>query len=87
MPTPDHTAKADRFHAMCNDLCEHYVGAIGHDMNAYVEKYGKAMDTTFAHNDITRMLVRSPELTHGVLAGMVASFVLKDIEKKRRGKG
>jgi len=85
-PTPDHTAKADRFHAMCNELCEHYVGAIGHDMNAYVEKNGKPMDMTFAHNDITRVLARSKELTPAVLAGMVASFILKDIERMRRGK-
>lgn len=86
MPTPDHTAKADRFHAMCNELCDYYVGAIGTDMNTYVDKHGKAMDMTFAHNDITRLLLRAEGMKSSVLAGMVAAFILRDIEKTRRGK-
>lgn len=86
MPTPEHTAKADRFHAMCEELLDHYVGAIGHDMNVYAEKTGKAMDMTFAHNDVSRVLARAKELTPGVLAGMVAAAILRDIEKTRKGK-
>lgn len=86
MPTPEHTAKADQFHQMCEQLLEHYVSAIGYDMDNYVRKHGKPMDMTFAHNDITRMLAREPQLTPGVLAGMVAASVIKEIEKKRRGK-
>lgn len=86
MPSPEHTAKADGFHAMCEELLEHYVSAIGHDMDNYVRKYGKSMDMTFAHNDVTRVLVREPTLTPGVLAGIAAAAILKEIEKKRRGK-
>lgn len=83
MPTPEHTAKADQFHMMCNQLLEHYISAIGTDMDNYRREHGKSMDATFAHNDITRVLLRSQDLTAGVLAGMVASAILKANEKKR----
>ena len=86
MPTPEHTAKADRFHAMCEELLEHYVSAIGADMDNYVRKHGKSMDMTFAHNDITRLLRREQSINPGVLAGMVAAAILKEIGKKRKGR-
>lgn len=87
MPTPEHTAKADQFHQMCKQLFEHYVGAIEHDMNVHAEKTGKPMDFTYAHNDVTRVLARAQELTPGVLAGIVAAAILREIEKKGRGRG
>lgn len=87
MPTPEHTAKADQFHGMCDQLLDHYVAAIGFDMDKYVHKHGQPMDMTYAHNDISRVLAREKQLTPGVLAGMVAAAILKEIEKKRRGKG
>lgn len=85
MPTPEHTAKADQFHQMCNQVFEHYVSAIHHDMNQHAEKTGKPMDMTFAHNDVTRILFR--EIKPGVLAGIAAAAILKEIEKKGRGRG
>lgn len=87
MPTPQHTAKADKFHAMCLQIFEHYVGAIEHDMNVHVQKTGKPMDFTFAHNDVSRVLAREETLTQGVLAGIMAAVILKEIEKKGRGRG
>lgn len=86
MPSPEHTAKADQFRTMCDQLLEHYTQAIGFDMDNYVRAHGKSMDTTFAHNDVTRLLIREQQLTEGVLSGMVASAILQRIEKKR-GKG
>lgn len=87
MPSPEHTANADKFHAMCLQVFEHYRGAIEHDMNVYAEKTGKAMDMTFAHNDVTRVLAREDTLTEGVLAGVMAAVILKEIERKGRGRG
>lgn len=86
MPTPEHTAKADQFHEMCNRLFEHYVSAIGTDMDNHTRKTGKPMDLTYAHNDVTRLLHREQQLTPGVLAGMVAAAILKEIGKQKRGK-
>jgi hypothetical protein len=83
MPTPEHTAKADQFHTMCQQIFEHYVSAIEHDMNVYVEEHGTSMDMTFAHNDLTRILLRHIQPAN--LAGVVAHAVLKEIERKGRG--
>lgn len=87
MPTPEHTAKADQFHTMCEQLFDHYVSAIGHDMDNYVRKHRKSMDMTYAHNDVTRVLARTEELTPAILAGIMAANIIRDIEKKGRGRG
>lgn len=82
-PTADHTAKADQFHTMCSELFDHYVSAIGHDMAEYARKHGKPMDITFAHNDVTRMLLREQAIGPGVMSGLVAAAILKEATRKR----
>lgn len=72
---------------MCDQLLDHYVDAISNDMDNFVHKHHKSMDMTYAHNDISRVLAREEQLTAGVLAGMVAAAILKEIAKKRKGKG
>ena len=84
MPTPEHTAKADQFHTMCEQMLDHYVGAISNDMDNYARRNCRQMDATYAHNDITRMLLRRQQIAPGVLAGLVAAAILK--EAARRGK-
>lgn len=87
MPTPEHTAKADQFHSMCNQVFDHYVQAIEHDMNQHAQKTGKPMDFTYAHNDVTRVLARAEELTPAILAGIMAAVILREIERKGHGRG
>lgn len=85
MPTPENTAKADQFAAMCQQVFEHYVSAIEHDMNTYAAKHGKSMDMTFAHHDLTRILLKDIEPAN--LAGVMAHNVLREIEGRGRGRG
>jgi hypothetical protein len=83
MPTPEHTAKADQFHTMCLEVLDSYVTAIEKDMNNHAQRTGKPMDMTYAHNDVCRILFR--EIKPGVLAGMAAAAILREIERKGRG--
>lgn len=85
MPTPETSAKADQFAAMCQQVFEHYVSAIEYDMNAHAAKHGKAMDMSFAHHDLTRILLKDIEPAN--LAGIMAHAVLREIENKGRGRG
>lgn len=87
MPTPEHTAKADQFHAACIKIFEHYIGAIEYDMNEHVKKTGKPMDMTYAHNDVTRVLARADGMSAGMLAGIAAAAILREIERKAHGRG
>lgn len=87
MPTPDHTASADQFHTMCIEVFDYYMGAIETDMNNYVKEHRRSMDVTFAHNDVTRLLVREETLTPGILAGIMAAVILREIGRKGKGRG
>ncbi|AEJ95359.1 hypothetical protein SEA_LITTLELAF_81 [Mycobacterium phage LittleLaf] len=82
-PSPEHTAKADRFHAQCREIFDYYVSAIEHDMNEYAKKNRKPMDMTFAHNDLTRIFRRDMDAAN--LAGVMAHAVLAEIQRKARG--
>lgn len=83
MPTADHTARADQLHTASIKLFEHYVSAIETDINNHAKSTGKAMDMTYAHNDILRILLR--EIQPPMLAAMAAAAILREIERKGRG--
>lgn len=86
MPAPERIAQADQFHGLCVQMLDTYVEAVEDDMNRYADKNpGAPMDTTKAHNDITLMLAR--DLGPGVLAGIMAEALLREIGRKLKGKG
>ena len=76
--------KADQFAAMCKEIFDHYVSAIEHDMNTHAAREGKAMDLTFAHHDVTRILFKDIEAAN--LAGLAAHAILAEIGRKGRGR-
>lgn len=82
-PPPQHTANADKFHALSKELFDKYVEAIGNDLDELAKRVGD-VDPTFAHNDLTRILVQ--QIPNGSLAGLAAYGILQGVSGKVRFK-
>lgn len=82
MPDPAHGAKADQFHAACVQMVDEYIERIENDLNRLAKKTKKDVDYTYAHNDLTRHLVR--QIPPNMMAGLLVECLLRLIKRKGR---
>lgn len=86
LPTlpPGLKEKIERFYLECDTILDSYVRGFELDMNRHAVKHG-AMEDARAVNDLARILAR--DVPHAMMAGLLATAILKLIKRKKQGLG
>lgn len=88
-PPPGLVMKMDQLRAGCDQLLDRYIAGFEIDMNRHAVKHGP-MDPTEAHWHVTKILTQQVglhDLSLEMLAGMVASAIVRGIAGKAKGRG
>lgn len=73
--TPKQIAGVDQAHASAIEVLDGYVAAIASDAQRYRHKFGHNMDTSKAHNDLTRILIN--DLPPNMRAALLSEAILR----------
>lgn len=81
---PGQEQKITEFAENCNTVLDSYVKGFELDLNRHAVKHGQ-MPQNRAVNDLTVILIR--DVPHNMLAGLLATAILRMINRKVQGRG